>query len=194
VDNLSIGSGSKLDLTDNAAAVNYTGSSPITTIRNQVLTAFNGGAWTGNGISSATAAANAGSAHATGIGIAEASALSITSFHGDTVDASTVLLKHTYYGDANLDGIVNTADFSRLATSFNGSNKFWDSGDFNYDGVVNALDFNALAGNFGQSLASPALGALVPEPASALLCAVGIGVIIGRKARKPLHKPRRFYR
>jgi hypothetical protein len=51
------------------------------------------------------------------------------------------------------------------------SGAVWAQGDFNYDGVVNALDFNALASNYGATT-SPALGALVPEPAGVFVAAV----------------------
>src|SRR5207248_10943575 len=79
----------------------------------------------------------------------------------------------TYSGDANLDGVVNSADFDLLAANFNSSSNLnWVNGDFNYDGTANALDFNMLASNFGQTLPSgslsPGLGTLVPEPASVM--------------------------
>src|SRR5205814_5380629 len=64
----------KLDLNDNDLIIDYSVSSasPLTTIQNQVKSGFNGGAWTGNGITSATAAAQAATAHRTALGIAEA--------------------------------------------------------------------------------------------------------------------------
>jgi hypothetical protein len=74
-----------------------------------------------------------------------------TLFSGQTVDATTVVVKYTYGGDANLDGVVSGDDFS--AIDFNaggqGSNG-WYNGDFNYDGVIggddySAIDFNILA-------------------------------------------------
>ena len=61
-----------------------------------------------------------------------------------------------FSGDADLNGIVNTADFAALAAHFNQSGQNWLSGDFNGDGKVNALDFNAIAANFGQALPAPA--------------------------------------
>jgi len=59
-------------------------------------------------------------------------------------------------------------------------------GDFNYDGTVNSLDFNLLATNFNQSIAppppAPALGALVPEPAS--LAMLAVTAILGARRRR----------
>jgi len=84
-------------------------------------------------------------------------------------NGDTTTIGYAFYGDANLDGVTNSGDFSVLATNFNTSGKNWIDGDFNYDGKVNALDFNALATNYCASLPSPALGTLVPEPTSLML-------------------------
>ena len=43
---------------------------------------------------------------------------------------------YTYYGDANLDGQVTTADFTQVSANFAQTGKIWVSGDFNYDGVI----------------------------------------------------------
>ena len=66
-------------------------------------------------------------------------------------------LYHRYFDEKvkpNLDGQVNSADFTRLAQSFNQTSKNWWDGDSNFDGKVNALDFNLLAGNFGRHIAA----------------------------------------
>ena len=82
---------------------------------------------------------------------------------------------------------MNALDFNAVATNFgNTSGKVWSQGDFNYDGLVNSLDFNSLAGNFNQSIAipaAPALGTLVPEPASVALLA-GLMCLTRRRARR----------
>ena len=59
-------------------------------------------------------------------------------------------------GDANHDGRVNVADFTRLATNFGQSPRTFSQGDFNYDGAVNLQDFNVLAGRFSVSLSAAA--------------------------------------
>ena len=133
--------------------------------------------------SSASAiASNPANIHKTALGYAEASQVNDFvanpnfTFAGQPVDSTAVLIRYTYTGDANLDGVVNTSDFAALASNFNGTGKSWFNGDFNGDGKVNALDFNAIATNFGQPpLSAPSLGALVPEPAS-WVCLVGFAV------------------
>ena len=135
--------------------LDYTGTSPIGTVRNQLHQGYNSGSWGGNGITSssaATVAATAGS-HKTAIGYAEASTLGVSTFAGQAVDTTAVLMQYTLSGDANMDGKVNASDFDALASHYGSSGSaIWTSGDFNYDGTVNTLDFNALAANFNQVL------------------------------------------
>lgn len=77
-----------------------------------------------------------------------------------------------FAGDANKNGVVNSADFAVLASHFNFTGNAWQQGDFNGDGFVNALDFNMLAANFGKqslpnwAISGTPLGTLIPEPAS----------------------------
>ena len=157
------------DLTKEALVVDYSSATPFNTIKSSVVGAYTNGSWNGKGITSSDAK-NSGNGHF-GIGIAEASSLFATfpaSFQGQTVDSTSVLLRYTACGDLNLDGKVNTSDFTGLAKNFGKTGQNWVNGDFNYDGTVNALDFNAVASNFGQVLTEPELGATVPEPSTAL--------------------------
>ena len=160
----------------------------LTQLSNQVKSGYNSGAWNGNGITSSAAAAN--STHSTAVGFGSAATIlglsgsATATFDGQTVDASSLLVKYTWNGDANLDGKVNTSDFMTLASNFGGSGKLWQGGDFNYDGVVNALDFNAIASDFGDSSApAVSLGALVPEPGMLSVFIVGVGMTIRRRRK-----------
>jgi hypothetical protein len=158
----------KLDLTNNTIVVDYTEVNPLGEIRQFIQAGRANGAWTGNGISSSTAAlvALSGASHRTALGYAEASALPTSTFGDVTADSTAVVVRYTYEGDADLDGIVSTNDFTLLSANFNAVDPGWVNGDFNYDGRANALDFNAIAANFGQNiaLASTPLGSVVPEP------------------------------
>ena len=161
---LNIASGGALDLNDDDAIVDYTGTSPLPRIAQLLAEGYNGGTWNGNGITSAVAqsvALNAANPNKTAIGFAEASALGVSSFDGQPVDSTAILLKYTLAGDANLDGKVNAQDFDDLASNYGKQSRTWLQGDFNYDGQVNSLDFNVLAANFNIAQAAPALGVLV---------------------------------
>lgn len=148
------------DINEHAAIIDYNGASPLTSIQSTIASAYNGGAWDGFGITSSVAN---GSQYA--VGYAESSAIFGSfpaMFLGEQVDDTAVLIRLTLYGDANLSGSVNSADFNILATSFGTTNKFWQDADFTFDGSVNGADFNLLATNFGASLAG-GLGVNVPE-------------------------------
>jgi hypothetical protein len=176
----------KLDVTNNAFVVDYTGVSPLDTVKAQITTAYNGGAWDGNGITSGNA-----NASNFGVGFGEASALTAVPAIFGSVDSTSVLVRHTRYGDANLDGQVNLQDFNRLASNFGAAGAAWTQGDFNYDGNVNLQDFNRLASNFGLSAAGPEvtpddwarLGAAVPEPgAASVLVAMAMTTLRRRRS------------
>jgi hypothetical protein len=144
----------KLDLTDETMVVDYSGASPISHVQQRLASGFAGGAWNGAGIISSTAATTPGR----GIGFAQSTDLFTTfpaSFAGQTVDNTAVLLKYARFGDTNLDGMVNLADFNRLAANFGQSGRRWSHGDTNYDETVNLTDFNRLAANFGATGAAP---------------------------------------
>ena len=176
--------GGRLDLNDNDLVIDYDGASPLQAVRQHVQSGFASGAWTGDGI-----ATSMGNASQLGLGYAEASAIFPTfpaTFSGQNVDNTSVLIAFTRFGDANLDGLVNLADFNRLASNFGSTSAVWSQGDFTYDGTVNLADFNRLASNFGLSAAGTevtpedwaALASAVPEPGTAqallaLTCAAG---------------------
>jgi beta-glucanase (GH16 family) len=164
---LAISPGATFDLADHDLIVDYLGASPISSI----LADLRGGALT-------SSVATGGRA----LGFAEAAALGLASFSGQTVDETSVLVKFTLSGDANLDGSVNLIDFNKLAANFGQGGRLWFEGDFNYDGLVNLSDFNLLAGNFGQTLAPIELSN-VPEPAWLGLVALSSALVRRRRTR-----------
>ena len=64
-----------------------------------------------------------------------------SSFDGQTVSNTDILVKYTLYGDANFDGIVNGSDYTLIDNGYNAKLTGWRNGDFNYDGVVNGDDY-----------------------------------------------------
>ena len=147
---------------------------------------YNGGSWTGPGITSSAAAAVAasGSPHRTALGFG--------------YDAIGAVVKYTWAGDADLDGDVDISDLARLATYWQ-YNTSWSGGDFNYDTHVDISDLAILATNWQQGVGNPLgpesfdaalssfglVSASVPEPASVALLAAMLafgrrGMILGR--------------
>ena len=170
----------------------------LDTIRSQVHAGSNGGAWTGAGITSSVAAADAIAAIGKGntaVGFAGNAdfGMGLTSFGGVAVNPSSILLRYTLLGDANLDGKVDISDFTLLRHSFGmTSHATWDEGDFDYDGKVDINDFLILRAHFGKSLTAGNLGVpltaalaatmdfqIVPEPASVDLLIAGGLVLVG---------------
>jgi hypothetical protein len=177
----------KWDLNNNALVFDcsFLPNFPDGRIRDYIATAYAGGNWTGNGLTSSAAAVQANSAHKTALGFADAAVLFScfpAVWNGAVIEDPTILVRYTYVGDLNLDGVVNSVDFAMLASHFNSNNAFWTDGDCNYDGRVNSLDFNALSANFGLSISpSSALGTIVPEPS---LLAVVVGLALRHRSRR----------
>ena len=69
-------------------------------------------------------------------------------YEGQQVDATTVIIKYTYTGDANLDGLIDAVDYGVIDNSiqFPGSSGYFN-GDFNYDGVIDAADYGYIDNN-----------------------------------------------
>jgi autotransporter-associated beta strand protein len=185
-----------LDLTNNDLVVRNGSLGTLTAQVRQGFNAANGGNWQGSGgILSSAAAAD--TTHLTALGVIQNSVNGIpagpalyTSFDGQTVYSADVLVKYTYYGDANLDGQVDGTDYSRIDNGYLNNFTGWYNGDFNYDGVVNGSDYTLIDNDFnteGAQLtesiqhANAEIAAAVPEPS--LIAWVGIALLrsLGRR-------------
>jgi autotransporter-associated beta strand protein len=199
----------RLDLNDNAAIINYAGTSPAATVRAQIL-AGRGGAglgatWTGQGItSSAAATANATDAESRSVGFAENATMPLgphTTFRGQPVDDTSLLMAFTRTGDANLDGLVNDDDVTIVGATYapGVSQPSWALGDFDYNGFVDDDDVTLLGVFYDPSappIAAPA-GAMssvaaVPEPATATLLSVALAAWVCAIFRRRLNPIRRI--
>ena len=200
---LSISPTGQLDLKDNDLLVDNGNLAAITNLVKSGLN-INGSLWTGPGITSSTAAANPLLPLALGVipnNDGGGSPLYPT-FNGISSDINDVLVKYTFFGDADLNGIVDTAsDFDLYITGLTsgGSLGGWLYGDFDYNGVVDSTtDFDLFITGLTNQSGGPLLTAnlqselqgraafavaAIPEP-STWAALVGVGLLGMRLKRK----------
>ena len=137
---LTIGASGQLDLNDNDMLIDYSGTTPLPAVQGYLNAARNGGNWLGTtGITSSTAKNNA--ANNTTLGAIESSDYAFATFDGVAPPVESVLVKYTYYGDANFSGTVSFDDYVKIDTGFNTGLTGWANGDFNGSGAVNFDDY-----------------------------------------------------
>jgi hypothetical protein len=102
-----------------------------------------------------SSAARADTTHLTALGIMQNSTdgtpvgpVMYNSFDNLTVVDTDVILKYTYWGDTNLDGRVDAADYSRIDNGYLRQLSGWNNGDFNDDGAVNGSDYTLIDNAF----------------------------------------------
>jgi hypothetical protein len=144
VEKLIIEAGGRLDILDNALAIEYTGEGDNPAAQIEAWVAEGRGL--GDGISSRTALSNDNFA----VGVADNAKLDSphTLFGGVAVDATTVLVRYTHRTDLNLDGVVNGTDAAIFGTNYApGEAGTWATGDLNMDGRIDGTDA-AIFGTF----------------------------------------------
>jgi autotransporter-associated beta strand protein len=194
----------RLDVTDNNMVL-HNGS--IGTTLSQLKAGLNSGGtlWTGAGITSSTAAADAaGHNNSTVFAVGaiqnidkDGNAIYSTWPASAGANAATglattdALVKYTYFGDADLNGVVdNTTDYDLWSNGFTNpglaATNGWLYGDFDFSGTVdNTTDYDLWSTGFahqGGALSAPAAAAgtegvqAVPEPSAMMLA--GLGAIL----------------
>lgn len=156
-----------------------------------------GGYWDGPGINSSVAAVG----NITAVGVVSNADIGYTNW---PIDGTTglpqawavallgaeILVKFTYFGDADLSGFIDLTDYGQIDTAFGGGGGTgWINGDFDYSGGVPDLgDYGLIDSSFGAqsgTLVSQGAAQAVPEPTSASLLLIGaIGFLARRSSRR----------
>ncbi|MBC8105617.1 MAG: PEP-CTERM sorting domain-containing protein [Anaerolineae bacterium] len=133
-----------LDLTDNDLVVTSGSYADITA---QIAHARNAGAWDQPGLTSSAAGAatpkNKTLGTLTGAEFHAAQGAGAL-FNGFTVAGSDILVKYTYYGDTDFNGLVDFDDYSRIDSGFNNNRTGWSNGDVDYNGIVDFDDYSLI--------------------------------------------------
>jgi autotransporter-associated beta strand protein len=189
-----------LDLANNDLVLDYApGISAAASVEDMIRAGFHGGYWLGAGIVSSTAGAND---WIYTLGVADNARLGLSSFGGHLgLNGNQVLVRYTIYGDADLSGSINAADFARFRAGFaNEMPDSWLFGDFNYSGEVDAIDFelfllgfhnqpdSTLTPQFAGEMITFAIAngldyTLVPEPTGLAIFAL-LAACAGRRPRR----------
>jgi hypothetical protein len=211
------------DLSFAQTARNY----PANSIQRYAQTAINGLNWNGPGINSSYAANDPNGL--TAVGIADENDLLNVYPSNFTVagggpgtwmgqpitDTNNVLVRMTWYGDGNLDGVVNRLDVTALSQGYNGIAGYvgWSDGDYTYSGDITKVDVGLLAQSYlfqgaplGDAITAgqaqyllaldPEMPANVqadfqsiagtPEPASLSLMAASLGLLARRRRTRTI--------
>ena len=178
---LSITTGGSIDLWNNAMILRASGSSQnatnLATVKAAVNAASNGLQWNGVGIGSTTAfnEAQPGQTQALAVMVYDNTVIAQSNFEGVSglgyfdsgtpVGFNQVLVKLTYLGDFNADGVINASDYAWLDGFALSGNVL---GDLNGDGSVNATDYTWLDGSalnqsFGVLAAQQGGSGILPQ-------------------------------
>jgi hypothetical protein len=181
-----------VDLTDADLVIQSsaaTKSADFATFYGDTKQGFNQGDWKGLGITSSTAADNKNAD--TGVTVVDNALLGLTDFGGRPVDANSILLKYTYYGDIDQNGQVDADDLTVFASNFGRTSGATQvDGDIDFNGTVDADDLTIFANNFNKGVGAPLATAVagvqaVPEPTSLVLAGLGAaGILAGLAIRR----------
>jgi hypothetical protein len=194
------GGGAKLDLTNNkmivaAGNVGTASGGTYSGLTGEIQSAYNFSAWDGPGI--ATSMPDAGpTIGITTLAIATADETFYAggTFGGVSVDSGDVLVMYTYAGDANLDGLVDGADYGVIDNYVQFPGSFgYANGDFNYDGIIDGADYGIIDNTIQLQGAPIPAGTYpgfanavvaVPEPASLSVLGVVAASLLGHRSRR----------
>ena len=151
-----LGASGRLDMKDNDLLLDTASPNALGTFNGTsysgvlglLASGYNFSAYDGNGLVTTMDQALAGlttlgasrPADMYGIGAGET-----INYQGETISGTTVIVKYTYAGDLNLDGLIDGADYGTIDNSvqFPGTAGY-QNGDFNFDGVIDGADYGII--------------------------------------------------
>jgi hypothetical protein len=184
----------KLDLTNNPLILQSADpgdkTGKLTALSAAIIAGPNGAKWNGHGITSSAAAADP---NHYAVGLFDNALLALASYHGQTLDPSSILLSIAHLGDANLNAIVDIQDQSLITNNWQTPKNNWAAGDLNLDGFVDIQDLTLVTNNWQQqsafSLSSSVPQSLssfpTPEPLTLPLLAFPCLLLKRRRAHTP---------
>ena len=99
----------------------------------------------------------------TTLSLVDNAVLGFSTFGGEPVDANSLLVKYTYYGDIDQNGQVDADDLTVFANNFGRmSGATQVDGDIDFNGTVDADDLTVFANNFGRGVGI-AVGGIAAE-------------------------------
>ncbi len=193
---ITIGANGKIDLRDNdlivtASTLGSWNGSAYTGVTGLVAKGRNGGTQNGNG-GIVTSMSNAIDPRVlTNLAVVSAQQAGVvnSTWSGQPIGASDILVMYTYGGDANVDGILDGDDYFQIDSHINAPGPVgYSNGDFNYDGSIDGDDYFIIDSNInvgGTPMGGFAAAATtpVPEPAGSVIAALGIAVSSRRRRR-----------
>ncbi|MGE5611197.1 MAG: cohesin domain-containing protein [Bacillota bacterium] len=148
VGSLSIGANATLDLGDNdliVSATPETKQAVLAAVSGAIQSARGDGSWAGKGLTSSSAKAvaealtgNTGLAAILNDAGGEAI---LNSFDGQTVGINDILVKYTWNGDVDLNGVVDGDDYFLIDAGFISKLDQYRNGDIDLNGVIDGDDY-----------------------------------------------------
>ncbi|MGE5608516.1 MAG: hypothetical protein ACM359_04635, partial [Bacillota bacterium] len=135
---------STLDLTDNSMIIAGAASDPqqmLDQVAAQIRSARGAdGQWLGKGLTSSVAQVNPQMGLALMLNEKDGKPV-FSTFAGQPVTENDILVKYTWNGDVNLDGMVDGDDYFLVDGGFISQLHGYQNGDVNFDGVVDGDDY-----------------------------------------------------
>jgi hypothetical protein len=90
---------------------------------------------------------------------------------GFSPSPTDIIVKQTIFGDADLNGKVDAADYALIDNGYNshGSVGGWINGDFNYDGVINGDDYTLIDNAFNTQADATVTAKAIADAATQIL-------------------------